>query len=349
MNLKNIALFALFCALVVAFWWRRSAHPLPLAILVSDVVRSKQSNAETTASNKNQAEPIQRGTTIPSQTIDSQRTGQIQSYVTEVQADALYDFKVPMRFYGKVLDENAKAIGGADIHFEWNNLTPTNDLERKAIESKTDEQGLFSFEGQNGKRLNVVVNKTGFYNSKQNPLAFEFADPSSGAFYTPDQQNPVIFRLRKKGLGVPLITSKNGMRPSVKLSVPMNGTANVDLLNQKVAESGPLQVSQTKPTNIPWQEASAWSFRMTIPDGGFVASNEEYPFEAPEQGYQPTVQFDFQKDSTNWTTGVKRDFFVRFGNPPTYGLLHVETTIDEAGARLTYAINPDGSRNLESQ
>ncbi|MEY2466354.1 MAG: hypothetical protein QOD03_875, partial [Verrucomicrobiota bacterium] len=74
-----------------------------------------------------------------------------------------------------------------------------------------------------------------------------------------------------------------------------------------------------------------------------------FPFEAPEGGYEPIVKFYFQKIQPDWDTFLKKDFYIRFGNPPIYGRLHVETGIDQKGARLKFAINPDGSRNLESQ
>jgi hypothetical protein len=85
---------------------------------------------------------------------------------------------------------------------------------------------------------------------------------------------------------------------------------------------------------------------MQASDGGFVEENDEFPFEAPESGYQPTVQFDFQKGQPGWTWDLQKDYYIKFGNPPRYGYLHLETSIG-SGIRLTYAINPDGSRNLE--
>jgi hypothetical protein len=99
-----------------------------------------------------------------------------------------------------------------------------------------------------------------------------------------------------------------------------------------------------------WKKATEWSFEMSIPTGGFVEyHDEEFPFEAPEGGYQPAIKYDFQKGQTNWATDISKDFYFRFGNPPVFGRLHLETTIGNSAVRLTYAINPDGSRNLEPQ
>ena len=140
------------------------------------------------------------------------------------------------------------------------------------------------------------------------------------------------------------------MRPDVRVLPPTDGTpVNVDLFHQKTSEYGTLQISQNKPSNIPWQQISQWSFMMTLKDVGFVENRDEYPFEAPDNGYQSNVQLDFQKDSTNWTTGFNKSYYFRFGNPPIYGVVRVETALTDAAVQLTYAINPDGSHNLEPQ
>jgi hypothetical protein len=86
---------------------------------------------------------------------------------------------------------------------------------------------------------------------------------------------------------------------------------------------------------------------MAIPDGGFVEQNEAFPFQAPEAGYQPTIEFHFKSGETNWATTLQRQYYIAFGQPRRYGRLVVETAIEMEGARLTYAINPDGSRYLE--
>ena len=164
----------------------------------------------------------------------------------------------------------------------------------------------------------------------------------------PDPVRPVIFHLRKRGPGTDLITSQRGIKDYLGVTVPLDGTpVQVDLLGVTAGQAGPLTISQTKPAYKEWKQATQWSFRMEMPDGGFVEQLEEFPFEAPENGYQRAVQFDFQQGQTNWTTRVSKDYYIVFGAPARYGRLHLETSIMMAGARLTYAINPSGSRYLE--
>jgi alpha-tubulin suppressor-like RCC1 family protein len=121
----------------------------------------------------------------------------------------------------------------------------------------------------------------------------------------------------------------------------------VNLLERE-AGSGPLEISQVKPPRADWRTPTNWSFTMRISDGGFVSGgDEEFPFHPPESGYRPEVDFHFDKDQTNWASSIKKDYYIRFGDPPLYGRLHVDTEVDRESVRLSYTINPDGERNLE--
>ena len=85
---------------------------------------------------------------------------------------------------------------------------------------------------------------------------------------------------------------------------------------------------------------------MSIPSGGFIEQNEEFPFEAPESGYKPMVEFDFRVGETNWSQSLHKSYYIVFGQPPRYGRIDVQTGIYR-GVSLSYAINADGTRNLE--
>lgn len=256
-----------------------------------------------------------------------------------------WEWKMPINFYGKVVDENSNPVADAAASFEWNDLSLAGTSRDTAT---SDADGYFSLLNRTGKVLSVTVSKNGYYTIPSERLrTFEYAYPPSGAF-NPDANNPIIFHLRKKGVGVHLITSQYGMSPDFKVSVPLNGTpVNVDLLQRAISNVGQLEISQAKPDFANWKQANSWSFKMEIPDGGFVEESDEFPFEAPESGYQPVVEFNFQQGQPDWTENLKKNYYIKFGNPPIYGRLHIETGISYGGVILTYAINPDGSRNLE--
>ena len=269
---------------------------------------------------------------------------QVMRYMQNVKADPTYDWKQPINFYGKAVDESNQPLAGAQVEYTWSALV-TNGTVTKHVE--TDGSGLFSIH-EIGKRISVTVTKEGYYTTPSEKLrTYEYANPADGLF-SPDPYNPVIFHLRKKGVGVDLITSRQGMSPDFPIHVPRDGTPVIlDVLQRKVGDSGQIQISENKPDQSSWKQATTWSFQLQIPDGGFVEAHDEFHFEAPDEGYQSVVNFQFQKDSTNWAENINKTYYIEFGNPPQYGLFQVQTGISYGGAIITYAINPSGSRNLE--
>jgi len=268
----------------------------------------------------------------------------------------------PMAFYGKVVDENGRPVAGVVAHFQWDNpSTNINALKfRKwpqiSVDVSTDDNGRFSLENKPGIQLDVSVGKEGYYSSGTNRGAtyFRYSQPNIDTFYgrsdyyKPDSNSPVVYYLRKKGIGAnALVTSQFGIREDYSPQVPLDGTpVKVDLLHRKVGE-GPLELFQVKPEYAMWKTATNWSLTMRINDGGFIEHEDEFAFNAPQSGYQPVANFDFQKGQTNWTEFIRKRYYIKFGTPPVYGQLEMETSIERSGVTLYWVINPDGSRNLE--
>lgn len=266
----------------------------------------------------------------------------------QVEHSVFYeDWKRPIKFFGKVEGENGNPVPEANVRFSWTDTSPEGRSESQCL---TDTNGLFSLQGATGRMLTVTVGKVGYYASKKGRTHFDYSPNFAVDLHEPDPNTPVVFHLRKKGAGTVLVTSQYGFSPELEVSVPRAGNpVSVDLMQRKVGTGGQLTISQTKPEYLEAKDATAWSFRMAIPSGGFVEQHDEFPFEAPESGYQPVVEFQFDKGETNWATSLKKSYYVRFGQPPCYGWLTVETAMGWGGARLRYAINPDGSRYLESK
>jgi len=270
--------------------------------------------------------------------------GDVREYVRQLSIDPLYDWKQPINFYGKVIDENGEPVAGATVHFRWNDLSPEGTSDGRAT---SDRIGLFSLVDRRGKGLTVTVSKEGYYTPLGARRSFEYANPADGLF-VPDRSNPVVFHLRRKGTGTDLVTSAYGMKSYLGVPMPLHEVpVQFDLLERKAGPGGSLRLSQAKPAYENWKLATEWMFRMEIPDGGFIEHSDEFPFEAPASGYQPVVEYRFQVGQTNWTTVLRRKYYVKFGKPSRYGWLDLETMIMMPGARLTYAVNPDGSRYLE--
>jgi hypothetical protein len=249
-------------------------------------------------------------------------------------------WRTPIEFYGKVVDENTNPVSGAKISFDCNDTSSTG---TSFYHAESDVSGSFSLKGIQGYLLVVKVSKEGYYSVL--PFGTNFFYARASANIVPDQENSVIFTLRKKGSGAELITSENGVRPSLWVRVPGNNTpVRVDLFQKQVSPNGQLEISQNKP---PWNEATEWSFHMSIPGGGFVENQDEFQFEAPEMNYQQTVEYQFTRSETNWITHATKQFYIVLDQPRRYGWLRIESDLAQETVFLTYAINPAGSRNLE--
>jgi hypothetical protein len=243
-----------------------------------------------------------------------------------------------IEFYCETVDESNQPVAGVNAHLILTESPATpNGIVETNIQS--DTQGFMSFSDAVGKLLQVWLSKDGYYVSKSNRIDFDYTD------YQPNPMRPEMFHLRKKGNGTELITSRFGVYPELEFSVPSDGTpVHVDFFNRKVGGEGQMDLSATKPAR--GETASEWSFRLTIPNGGLIKNDDEFPFEAPEFGYQSTIEFRFKSDDPNWGKPLRGQFYIVFGQPPKYGRINIETAVDR-GVYLGYVINPNGSRYLE--
>ena len=252
----------------------------------------------------------------------------------------------PIDFYGKVIDENSNAVSGANIGFRWDDLKAPDWTRTSATISDSD--GLFSLNGKRGATLTVSASKEGYCTSRKDTDSFYFVFAPNNRVYSPNQSNPIIFHLHKKGQGAELVTSANWLQPSLAVLVPLNGApVSVDLLQKKVGAVGDLELSQIKPDRGHLQQTTNWSFHMSIPAGGFIEEADAFPFTAPETGYQTTVDFNFVKGEPDWATQLTKTYYIAFGQPRKYGWLRIESNLAQETIFLTYAINPDGSQYLE--
>ncbi len=76
------------------------------------------------------------------------------------KADPSFEWKIPINFYGRVVDQSDQPVAQANIRFKWTDAS-LHGTKEKATQS--DANGLFSLTGQHGKRLEVRVEKAGFH------------------------------------------------------------------------------------------------------------------------------------------------------------------------------------------
>ncbi len=255
-----------------------------------------------------------------------------------------WQWKMPITFYGKVVDEKGQSVERATIKFDWNDLSSRG---TSFAETKSDVQGLFSLVGKNGKILGVKVFKDGYHTSREkNQPSFEYAAFWENNFHEADTNNPVIFHLRKKGETEPLIYRQT------LFGFSANGAPGyLDLMEGKnrKEQSGDIIVRLTRG---PKDEKGHfdWSVTFQAVDGGFLESTDEFMFVAPESGYQQSFEVKMSKDDPQWRLELKKKFYVKSRAGKLYASVEVDIISQynqEAAIDVKAFVNPFGSRNLE--
>jgi hypothetical protein len=275
----------------------------------------------------------------------------IRIFNQNTKRDSRYEWEIPIRFYGKVIDQHGSPVADSTVKLQWVNLEGEDGASEAYL--TTNAEGLFTFEGVKGKRLLVLeITKDGYHqmNPKANQTSFEFANPAETIFYEPDPSNPVTLLIRKKGEAQPLIMK------SVEVVLRGQGaTGTVDLLTGEVSTSaGQLHVTVWKPTITTEQINTGkvfpyqWRVRIRINSGGLAEHKDAFPFEAPESGYVTEYDATLRpSDGASADVTVNKEFYFYFGQPRKYGRLHFRTDGDRPYVFINYWLNPSGSRSLE--
>jgi hypothetical protein len=96
----------------------------------------------------------------------------------KLKADPQYEWKTPIEFYGKVVDQDGKPVGGAIADVIWTDMSAKGSSQ---MEVTSDADGLFSITGIRGKGMTVQVNKDGYYRQLTDTKSiFEYASKGSG-------------------------------------------------------------------------------------------------------------------------------------------------------------------------
>jgi hypothetical protein len=90
-----------------------------------------------------------------------------------------------------------------------------------------------------------------------------------------------------------------------------------------------------------------WHCVVTIPSGGAITNDDEFPFEAPEKGYFPSLEIAMQANHPDWTSDVNLECFYRLADG-RYGRMTFSMIAGgDHFCMIDSFLNPTGSRNLE--
>lgn len=275
-----------------------------------------------------------------------------KKYEVMRKTDPSWEWRMPIEFYGKVVDQNNLPVAGADVEIEWvgtSALYGGDGVGHKKLAS--DANGLFIIKAIEGKRLGVLVSKVGYHRRKSwNNGRFEYAGFWEPEFIEPDPENPVMFHLVKKREAEP--TYHLDSRVIVKVPAL---EAHLDLLSKPIQKAAPsdLFVRITRPPDASHQQPFDWKIEIEGRNGSELAeSEEEFMTLAPAGGYNARLVREHKALRSNaWP---RTRFYVRNKSRNFYAAVEIEAAAfypfdGEPGAALfvTATINPNNSPNLE--
>lgn len=265
------------------------------------------------------------------------------------ERDRNFEWKMPISFYGKVIDQDDQPLEGVEVILQWTDMSAKGSSERTIF---TDSDGRFELSGVSGKRLGVnQVFKRGYYRvNKGIPTSFEYAAFFESNYHKADARNPVVFRLRKQGeIPDELIVRETMM------GIDPNGTPlfiDLGTTRKSGAEMGDISVriTRTAPKGL---KRFDWRADIGgINGAGLLESDAEFMFEAPNDGYKSGYTYEFIQSSPDWKNNLRKQYYVTCNGGKLYCRLEVEFMPkyqNTAAIAIRFFVNPTGSRNLEYQ
>ena len=258
------------------------------------------------------------------------------------KADAKFEWKMPIEFFGRVVDQFGSAVDAATVNLEWNVVGGTT---KDVV--KTAADGSFTLKGARGKILGVNILKEGYLYTKESSKSFEYAAFFQENFHVPDLTQPVVFRLQKLMGAEPMLKYITNTEIAVRAE-----TVLLNVETGKLGREGDLAFSVSVGSNRGRYGPDYTLTIRTLGSASFAFSEEEFMFNAPESGYRQEVVFNKLSSDPNYSLTQSYRFYVKTRSGK-YAVVTGEITIREglsegkAGFHTIIYHNPSGSRNLE--
>jgi hypothetical protein len=265
----------------------------------------------------------------------------------QMERDPKFEWKMPINFYGKVVDQSNQPVGGVEIVFQWTDLSDNGTTEQTVLSS---DDGRFNLTSVTGKNLGIIrMFKEGYYRVRQGTQAnFEYAAFFEPNYHQPDASKPVVYRLRKAGEIPKELVARETM-----MGIAPTGQPNyIDLRTTR--KSGEAQADiAIRITRLAPKEQKRYDWSASIEGvngAGLIESDDEFMFEAPQDGYKPAYSYNFAEGSPYWGNTLKRKYYIMAKGGQVYGRLEVEffpKYQNTAAIAVKFIVNPTGSKNLE--
>jgi hypothetical protein len=261
------------------------------------------------------------------------------------KADESWEWKMPIEFYGKVVDQFSNGVDGATVDLCWTTVVGPSPDPKKTIYSGSD--GRFSITGIQGRGLSVDVDKAGYVSTGSNSFkGFEYAEFYAAPVHIPDSNQPVIFKLQKLLGAEPMYKFLPGG------DITIGGDSLViNVETGKKNQLGDLACSVTLGPGRGEYNAADFTVTLSGQNGaGFRQSDEEFLFNAPDSGYQSTLIREVKADDPDYHASQTLRFYMKTSHGK-YAAVEARVTLwtkfKTASFSAIVYYNPSGSQNLE--
>jgi len=272
---------------------------------------------------------------------DAQSNNAGDRYLVAIRRDPKYDWKRPISFFGKVVNQENKPVSDVQVRFGWNDLSAEGTSEKIVL---SDSEGTFGVSNIFGKYLSIRFKKENHSPHPDNHPGFEFANPFQGPLHLPDPRQPVLFRLHRhnKDQSARLIISRQ------RYAVRKVGEKQAFPISHIPPETG-LHVGRVLLQTIRLSDSESrapWRTTVRMEDAVVQRATGDFAFEAPVTGYAEELIVE-SRDDSSWTDVTDMTFFFKTTPPVVYGKVRVRTSLTSGHLGMSYWINPSGSRNLD--
>jgi hypothetical protein len=251
-----------------------------------------------------------------------------------LKEDPQYEWKTPIEFYGKVLDQSGNPVPGAIADVVWTNMSPDGSSQMQVT---SDGAGLFSITGISGKHMTVQVTKEGYYReTSRGRSSYEYTSFWEPTYHEPDPNEPVIFYLRKRGEPAPLVSAEGKF-------VLTFGTPSPIPMPQAAGTASSVKVTVFE--NDP--KTRKWKGQISVEGGGIQPALEEFPFDAPKEGYQPSIDLNQESPHPPGWQDIDEGGLFYIKTAQGYGLLKLHQMRGKKTLHYEILLNSTGGTNLE--
>ncbi len=266
-----------------------------------------------------------------------------------------------VEFFGVVVDQKMQPLEGVQVTgfvraYDYTYLEKLGSVASDQTEIEwavtTDKNGRFSVSGLNGLSLHIrKLEKNGFLAPVYNKY-FRLSEKQFRTnLYEAREDQPVVFKMWAEDAA----KARNLIEKSIKLDGLANGTEyrlNLETGVHVDREENLFDIGIKVQAALPADSSSGkydWSYSLIANEGGFVATDEDQAFEAPENGYVSPFSVVFPSAHDRWSRKDQRKFYVRTRGGDLYAVIELTVYAYRTGkilVRINSVANLDGSRNL---